>query len=46
MKITSYILSDRIRITLEIHSKRNYRKYSNTQGLKNALLNGQWLIKN
>jgi hypothetical protein len=37
--ITFCILSDHIGIKLDINSKRNYRKYSNTWRLNNALLN-------
>jgi hypothetical protein len=36
-KITSWVLSDHNGLKLKINSKRNYRKHSNTQRLKNSI---------
>jgi hypothetical protein len=44
-EITSCILSDQNGIKLELGSKRNYRKYSNTWRLNNTLLNGSGSLK-
>jgi hypothetical protein len=45
VEITPCILSDHNEIKIELKSKRNSRKYSNTWGLNNTLLNDQWVIK-
>jgi hypothetical protein len=45
VEIIHCILSDHRRIELELNSKRNYRKYSNTWRLNNTLLNDSWIIE-
>jgi hypothetical protein len=45
IKIISFILKDNNGIKLEINTKRNYRKYTNTWKLNNTPLNDQWFIK-
>lgn len=44
-KITKFILLDIIGIKLEINSKRNYKNYTNTWRLENALSNDQWVTE-
>jgi adenylate cyclase class IV len=44
-EITYFILSDHNGLKIEINSKRNCRKYSNTWKLYNILLNVQWVIE-
>jgi hypothetical protein len=39
------MLSDCKEIKLKLTNKRNYIKYSNTQGLENILLNDQWVTE-
>jgi hypothetical protein len=39
------ILFERNAIKVEFNSRRNSRKYSNNWGLKNRLLNDQWVIE-
>jgi hypothetical protein len=45
IKITPYIISHHNRIKLDLNSKRNHRKYSNTWRLNNRLLKNQWVTK-
>jgi hypothetical protein len=45
VEITLCILSNHNRIKLALNNKRRYRKYSNTQRLKNMLLNDQWVTE-
>jgi hypothetical protein len=43
IEITRCIISDHNRIKLELNSKRNHRKYSNTWRLNTILLTDQWV---
>jgi hypothetical protein len=45
IKMTLCILSDHNGIKLDLSNKRNHRRYSNTQRLKNTLLKNQWVTE-
>jgi hypothetical protein len=45
IEIIPCILSNHNGVKLELTSKRNYRKYSNTWRMNNALLNDQWITE-
>jgi hypothetical protein len=45
IQIISCILPDHNGLKLEINSKINHRKYSDTWRLNNTLLNDQWIIR-
>jgi hypothetical protein len=44
VQMISCILSDQNWMSIEINSKRHYRKFTNTWCLNSILLNGQWII--
>jgi hypothetical protein len=44
-EITPCIISDHKGIKLDLHNKRNHRKYSNTWRLNNTLLKDQWVTE-